>query len=37
VKTHLARCFEKIGIRSQVQLAQIIASLPVDSQPNGTG
>jgi DNA-binding CsgD family transcriptional regulator len=30
VKTHLARCFEKIGIRSQVELARILSALPVD-------
>jgi DNA-binding CsgD family transcriptional regulator len=30
VKTHLARCFEKMGIRSQVELARILAALPAD-------
>jgi DNA-binding CsgD family transcriptional regulator len=35
IKTHLARCFAKIGIRSQVELARIIASLPVNSSPKG--
>jgi DNA-binding CsgD family transcriptional regulator/PAS domain-containing protein len=30
VKTHLARCFEKMGLRSQVELARILSALPVD-------
>jgi len=29
VKTHLARCLEKMGIRSQVELARILAALPM--------
>jgi DNA-binding CsgD family transcriptional regulator len=28
VKTHLARCFEKAGVHSQVALARLIASVP---------
>jgi DNA-binding CsgD family transcriptional regulator len=36
VKTHLARCFEKMGIRSQVELARLLAALPADlSMLNG--
>jgi DNA-binding CsgD family transcriptional regulator/PAS domain-containing protein len=30
VKTHLARCFDKIGVRSQVELARMLAVLPPD-------
>jgi DNA-binding CsgD family transcriptional regulator/PAS domain-containing protein len=30
VKTHLARCFEKLGIRSQVELARMLSALPPD-------
>jgi DNA-binding CsgD family transcriptional regulator/PAS domain-containing protein len=30
VKTHLARCFGKMSIRSQVELARVLAALPVD-------
>lgn len=30
VKTHLARCFQKMDIRSQVDLARILAALPAD-------
>ncbi len=37
VKTHLARCFDKTGVRSQVALARLLASIPVrasgDSRP----
>lgn len=29
VKTHLARCFDKVGVRSQVELARVIAAMPV--------
>jgi DNA-binding CsgD family transcriptional regulator len=29
VKTHLARCFDKTGVRSQVALARLLASIPV--------
>ncbi len=28
VKTHLARCFDKTGVRSQVALARLLAALP---------
>jgi DNA-binding CsgD family transcriptional regulator len=30
VKTHLARCFEKLGVRSQVELARVLSALPSD-------
>jgi DNA-binding CsgD family transcriptional regulator len=30
VKTHLARCFSKMGIGSQVELARMLAALPAD-------
>ncbi|HVV41824.1 MAG TPA: LuxR C-terminal-related transcriptional regulator [Nitrobacter sp.] len=30
VKTHLKRCFDKIGIHSQVALARLLATLPAD-------
>lgn len=30
VKTHLARCFEKMDIHSQVELARILSALPAD-------
>lgn len=30
VKTHLARCFEKMSIRSQVELARMLSALPAD-------
>ena len=30
VKTHLARCFEKLGVRSQVELARLLSALPPD-------
>jgi DNA-binding CsgD family transcriptional regulator/PAS domain-containing protein len=30
VKTHLARCFEKLGVRSQVELARVLSALPPD-------
>ena len=30
VKTHLARCFEKLGVRSQVELARLLSVLPPD-------
>ena len=30
VKTHLARCFEKLGVRSQVELARMLSALPPD-------
>ncbi|HVV41823.1 MAG TPA: LuxR C-terminal-related transcriptional regulator [Nitrobacter sp.] len=30
VKTHLKRCFDKIGIHSQVALARLLATLPID-------
>jgi DNA-binding CsgD family transcriptional regulator/PAS domain-containing protein len=37
VKTHLARCFEKLGIRSQVELARMLSALPTEpSMFNGT-
>jgi DNA-binding CsgD family transcriptional regulator len=29
VKTHLARCFDKTGVRSQAALARLLASIPV--------
>jgi DNA-binding CsgD family transcriptional regulator len=29
VKTHLQRCFDKTGVRSQVALARLLASIPV--------
>lgn len=35
VKTHLARCFDKMGIRSQVALARLVASLPADPDRSG--
>jgi DNA-binding CsgD family transcriptional regulator len=28
VKTHLARCFEKMSIHSQVELARIVSTIP---------
>lgn len=31
VKTHLKRCFEKMGVHSQVALARLLGSLPIDS------
>ncbi len=31
VKTHLARCFEKLGVRSQVELARMLSALPPDA------
>ena len=38
VKTHLARCFEKLGVRSQVELARMLSALPAEpSMSNGTG
>jgi DNA-binding CsgD family transcriptional regulator len=30
VKTHLKRCFDKIGVHSQVALAHLLATLPID-------
>jgi DNA-binding CsgD family transcriptional regulator len=30
VKTHLARCFDKMSIRSQVELARMLSALPID-------
>jgi DNA-binding CsgD family transcriptional regulator/PAS domain-containing protein len=36
VKTHLARCFEKLGVRSQVELARMLSALPAGSLFNGT-
>lgn len=30
IKTHLARCFMKMGIRSQVELVRIVSALPAD-------
>lgn len=30
VKTHLSRCFEKMGVRSQVELARMLSALPID-------
>jgi DNA-binding CsgD family transcriptional regulator/PAS domain-containing protein len=30
VKTHLGRCFEKLGVRSQVELANMLSSLPAE-------
>jgi DNA-binding CsgD family transcriptional regulator/PAS domain-containing protein len=30
VKTHLSRCFEKLGVRSQVELANMLSALPPD-------
>ena len=30
VKTHLQRCFDKIGVHSQVALARLLATLPID-------
>jgi DNA-binding CsgD family transcriptional regulator/PAS domain-containing protein len=36
VKTHLARCFEKLGVRSQVELARMLSALPEESLFNGT-
>jgi DNA-binding CsgD family transcriptional regulator len=34
VKTHLARCFVKMEIRSQVELARIVSALPIDPMFN---
>jgi DNA-binding CsgD family transcriptional regulator len=34
VKTHLARCFDKTGVRSQVTLARLLASIPVRAAGN---
>ena len=31
VKTHLARCFEKLGVRSQVELARVLSALSPDA------
>lgn len=28
VKTHAARCFAKVGVRSQTALARLVASIP---------
>jgi DNA-binding CsgD family transcriptional regulator len=28
VKTHLARCFDKMGVHSQVMIARIVSALP---------
>jgi DNA-binding CsgD family transcriptional regulator len=37
VKTHFARCFEKLGLRSQVELTRMLSALPVEpSMFNGT-
>jgi DNA-binding CsgD family transcriptional regulator/PAS domain-containing protein len=33
VKTHLARCFEKMGLRSQVELARMLSALPASGGP----
>jgi len=33
VKTHLGRCFEKLGVRSQVELARMLSALPPDRAP----
>jgi DNA-binding CsgD family transcriptional regulator len=30
VKTHLARCLEKLGVHSQVELARVLSALPPD-------
>ncbi|OJU06201.1 MAG: hypothetical protein BGN87_13115 [Rhizobiales bacterium 65-79] len=30
VKTHLQRCFDKVGVHSQVALAHLLANLPID-------
>jgi DNA-binding CsgD family transcriptional regulator/PAS domain-containing protein len=30
VKTHLARCFDKMGIRSQIELARMLSAFPLD-------
>lgn len=35
VKTHLARCFEKMDIHSQVELARILAALPAEPREMG--
>jgi DNA-binding CsgD family transcriptional regulator/PAS domain-containing protein len=35
VKTHLARCFEKMGLRSQLELARLISALPLDLPASG--
>jgi DNA-binding CsgD family transcriptional regulator len=35
VKTHLKRCFEKIGVHSQVGLVRILGALPIDPSANG--
>jgi DNA-binding CsgD family transcriptional regulator len=32
IKTHLARCFDKMGVRSQVMLTRIISALPANFQ-----
>jgi DNA-binding CsgD family transcriptional regulator len=33
VKTHLTRCFDKTGVRSQAALARLLASIPVSTLP----
>ncbi len=35
VKTHLARCFDKIGVHSQVTLARLVNALPADLPTGG--
>jgi DNA-binding CsgD family transcriptional regulator len=35
VKTHLKRCFEKTGVRSQVGLARILGAFPIDPSKGG--
>ena len=35
VKTHLTRCFDKTGVRSQVALARLVASIPVPGSRRG--
>jgi DNA-binding CsgD family transcriptional regulator len=33
VKTHLARCYDKVGVRSQAALARLLASIPAPASP----
>jgi len=37
VKTHLGRCFDKTGVRSQVGLARLVAAMPVPARPAARG
>ncbi|MBR0668592.1 helix-turn-helix transcriptional regulator [Roseomonas hellenica] len=37
VKTHLSRCFDKIGVRSQLGLVRLLASMPTSAPPPARG